>query len=128
MVVVQPEGEVVTATVSFSATSWYEGDDDALVVTIELADGMVAQSDLTIDYELEFPTIDTDGNRRMAADVTDFVGATTGTVLIPGRGHPPFQLLRLRVAAQAGIGTSVLTIGVGVGRLSMLRSARRSRH
>ena len=82
-VVVVPEGEVVTATVSFSATSWYEGDDDALVVTIELADGMVAQSDLTIDYELEFPTIDTDGNRRMAADVADFVGATTGTVLIP---------------------------------------------
>ena len=74
--------EVVTATVSFSATSWYEGDDDALVVTIELADGMVAQSDLTIDYELEFPTIDTDGNRRMAADAADFVGATSGSVLI----------------------------------------------
>ena len=87
----QPELEVVTATVSFSATSWYEGDDDALVVTIELADGMVAQSDLTIDYELEFPTIDTDGNRRMAADAADFVGATSGSVLIEA-GEPSSNL------------------------------------
>ena len=79
----QPELEVVTATVSLSATSWYEGDDDALVVTFELADGVTVSNDVTIDYELEFPTIDTDGNRRMAADVADFVGATTGTVLIP---------------------------------------------
>ena len=78
----QPELEVVTATVSLSATSWYEDDDDALVVTFELADGVTVANDVTIDYELEFPTIDTDGNRRMAADVTDFVGATTGTVLI----------------------------------------------
>ena len=79
----QPELDVVTATVSLSATSWYEDDDDALVVTFELADGVTVANDVTIDYELEFPTIDTDGNRRMAADVTDFVGATTGTVLIP---------------------------------------------
>ena len=82
VVVVMPEVEVVTATVSLSATSWYEDDDDALVVTFELADGVTVANDVTIDYELEFPTIDTDGNRRMAADVTDFVGATTGTVLI----------------------------------------------
>ena len=81
-VIVMPELDVVTVTVSFSATSWYEGDDDILTATIKLANGMVAQSDITIDYELEFPTIDTDGNRRRAADVADFVGATSGSVLI----------------------------------------------
>ena len=126
VVIVMPELDVVTVTVSFSATSWYEGDDDILTATIKLANGMVAQSDITIDYELEFPTIDTDGNRRMAADVADFVGATSGSVLIKA-GESSVNL-RPRLIPRAGIGTSALTLGVGVGRLSMLRSARRSRH
>ena len=54
-----------------------EGDDDALVITFKLPDGVVAANDITVDYELEFPTMDAAGNQRMAADATDFVGATT---------------------------------------------------
>ena len=61
-----------------------EGNDDAdaLVITFELSDDVAASEDITVDYVLEFPTIDATGNPRMAADFADFVGATTGTVLI----------------------------------------------
>ena len=62
-----------------------EGNDDAdaLVITFELSDGVAVSEDITVDYVLEFPTIDATGNPRMAADAADFVGPTTGTVLIP---------------------------------------------
>ena len=62
-----------------------EGNDDAdaLVITLELSDGVAVSEDITVDYVLEFPTIDATGNPRMAADAADFVGPTTGTVLIP---------------------------------------------
>ena len=97
-VVVMPEVDVVTVTVSFanSATSWSEDDDDALVVIFEFADGVTATKDITIDYELEFPTIDADGNPRRAADVTDFVGATTGTVLIPAGATATIEIASSR--------------------------------
>ena len=111
-VVVVPEVEVVTATVSLSATSWYEGADNALVVTFELADGVTVANDVTIDYELEFPTIDTDGNRRMAADAADFVGATTGTVLIPA-GEPN---AKIEIASRPSDGYRYLGFNARDGR------------
>ena len=80
--ILEENGPVPTVSLDSVRPEITEGDDGALVITFKLPDGVTAANDITVDYELEFPTMDAAGNRRMAADATDFVGATTGTVLI----------------------------------------------
>ena len=81
--ILEENGPVPTVSLDSVRPEITEGDDGALVITFKLADGVTAANDITVDYELEFPTMDAAGKPRMAADATDFVGATTGTVLIP---------------------------------------------
>ena len=80
--ILEENGPVPTVSLDSVRPEITEGDNAALVITFKLPDGVTAANDITVDYELEFPTMDAAGNQRMAADATDFVGATTGTVLI----------------------------------------------
>ena len=89
--ILEENGPVPTVSLDSVRPEITEGDNAALVITFKLPDGVTAANDITVDYELEFPTSDAAGNRRMAADATDFVGATTGTVLIEA-GKPSADL------------------------------------
>ena len=84
----QTSGEQrVSATLS--QTAYNEGE--RAEVTVMLSGSMVAEDDITVDYELEFPTTDAEGNQRMAADFYDFSGAFRGSVVI-ARGTTSAQL------------------------------------
>ena len=80
--ILEENGPVPTVSLDSVRPEITEGDNAALVITFKLPDGVTAANDITVDYELEFPSMDAAGNQRRAADATDFVGAITGTVLI----------------------------------------------
>ena len=65
---------------ALSKTSYSETDD--VMVTVSLPSGLMAGTNIDVDYELVFLLTDDGGTERVAADAADIDGSTSGSVMI----------------------------------------------